>query len=206
VTSCYGIRTAPIVRFAAVMHELREREVVELEPEGIAAFATKNRRILEEIEKRFLEAFSTFLQILYSIARARLRFPRQEKVQGFREFRLPFLRIYDRAARRSLALLAQVLAEAFEQDPTLRVAFASELASSMVAAEMATYVDVVSKPSSAAEADSHAGAAIEIVDSIKDLVKSFVSRIPVVKKLKKKSVERGLHVINEVAKIVFPGH
>jgi hypothetical protein len=188
------------------MRELREREVMELESERIAKFAAEHTRMLEEIEKRFLEAFSAFLQILYSIARVRLKFPRHERLQGFREFRLPFLRIYDRAATQSLALLAEVLAEAFAQDPTLRVAFASELASSMVADEMTTYVDVVGKPASAAEADSHAGAAIEIMDSIKELVKNFVSRIPVVKKLKKTSVERGLHVINEIAKIVFPGH
>ena len=44
-------------------------------------------------------------------------------------------------------------------------------------------------------------AAIEVVDSIKRLVESLVSRIPVIKDLKKKSVERGMHVINEIAKI-----
>lgn len=204
--TCYGINTAPIVRFESLMRKLPERQILELEPEAVEGFAREHDRILREIEKRFLAAFFTFLQILLAIATTRLKFPGSEKAQGFREFRRPFLRIYDRAMNRSMALLEQVLAEAFDKTPSLRVAFASELAATMVADEMATHVGVVGKPKSAAEADSHADAAIEVLDSVKAFVTSFVSKIPVIKHFKKKNVDHGMHVINEIAKIVFPGH
>ena len=193
--TCYGINTAPITRFAALMRKLPERQIMELEPEAVESFAREHDRALKEIEKRFLDAFFTFLRIILAIATRRLRFPEAEKAQGFREFRRPFLRIYDRAMNRSMALLAQVLAEAFEKDPSLRVAFASELGATMVADEMATYVEVVDKPKSAAEAESHAGAAVEVLDSIKSFVTSFVSKVPVLKHFKEK--RRARHARNQ---------
>jgi hypothetical protein len=98
------------------------------------------------------------------------------------------------------------LAEAFNQDASLRVEFASGLGASMLAEEMSTCVHVMDTANSAPEADSHAKTATEITDSAKAFINGFLSHIPLVRRLKKKNVELTLHAINEIKGIVFPGH
>lgn len=204
--ACYGVDTAPIDRLAILIRDFPQQQVMDLEQDGVAAFARERSEALREIEQCFLESFSIFLQILLAIAKTRLNFPEQNLGRDFREYRGPFLSLYPQAADRALRLLSQVLAEAFNQDASLRVEFASGLGASMLAEEMSTCVHVMDTAHSTAEADSHAKTATEITDSAKDFIKSFLSHIPLVRGLKKRNVDLTLHVINEIKGIVFPGH
>lgn len=203
--ACYGVQTDSIERLSALMRDFPERQVLELEPEQLEDFARRHAALLREIERQFLAAFGAFLQVLLAIARTRLELGEQTTAQEYREFRRPFLEIYARSANESLAALAQVLDESFVRMPSLRVSFASQLASSAVAEEMTVLTRGVNTAETASETESHGGAAKEVTDSVKTFIKEFVKQIPFVRRLKKKKVELGLHVINEVIGIVFFG-
>jgi hypothetical protein len=53
--ACYGIDTAPIDRLAILIRELPQQQVMDLEQDGMAAFARERSEVLREIEQRFLE-------------------------------------------------------------------------------------------------------------------------------------------------------
>ena len=117
-----------------------------------------------------------------------------------------FLPIYDGAAETALRRLRDLLMAAFAEAPDLQAGFVAQMAASQTVQEAHQYVTSVQTADNPAQAQEHGEAGKEIADSIKDFVKGFIKDVRIARLVvKKESIDRDLHVLNEVLGMVFRG-
>lgn len=215
---CYGVDTLAIERLSERIQGVSP-EIFELNSETAIAFEREHDKLLREIEELFLAAFFCFLQVMLSIARARLQLERRRPplarllwwlLTGSRsrprDYLEGFLPIYEQAARRSEEQLRSLFEGAFAQIPGSRAVFVEQLIASQTAEEMRVFATYVRPGEYITEVDEHGDAGKKVTDSVKDLLKSFFGDSRFGRLVfKKESVERGLHAINEIIGIVFRG-
>src|ERR1700722_1468610 len=215
--ACYGVDTTPIDKMSKALDGL-EIDLMDIEPEQFVEVAYARREQLRMLVEFYLDAIACYFEVMLAVAARALLLEREFVRDGQvdRTYLEGFLPLYDRASRRALRHLRQLLVEVFESAPELQAAFVAQMVASETVPEVWQHTSAVRTANSPAEAQEHGKSGIEITDSIKDFLKKHLNKLAqdrnrfkqVVKKaihldVTKDGIEQSLHVINEVLGMIF---
>jgi hypothetical protein len=199
---CYGVDTTPIERASELLKAI-EIDLAEANADKFAAYTVQNQDLLQELVSRYLAAVSCFFDIMLAVADRTLTLEREEHVPVNREYLRSFFPLYRRAVERSLRHLEQLLATSFRERPELRTEFVAQMVESQTVQEQVEYVSSVNAADRSEQAQEHSKSGKEIVDSVKDFLKGFISDRRILRiTLRKKYVDQSFRVINEVLGMV----
>lgn len=215
--ACYGVNTDPIDKMSEVLGGL-EIDLMDLGPDQFVGYAREHRQQLRTLVELYLDMIACFFEVMGAVT-ARTLLLEQElgrDRQVDRAYLEGFLPLYDRASKRALRHLRQLLMEVFENAPELQAAFVAQMVASETVPEVRHFTSAVRTAKSPAEAQEHGKSGNEIADSIKDFLKKYLNRLAedknrfkwTVKKvfhfgITKDGIGQSLHVINEVLGMVF---
>ncbi|MFY9620014.1 MAG: hypothetical protein WAQ99_09390 [Pyrinomonadaceae bacterium] len=212
--TCYDVDTTDIERMADALKELTI-DLTEAEPEQFAGYARENQDLLSDLVAKYFDAVSCFFEVMRNIAWTALqadeaKHPAESNVEPAvvdRSYLREFLPLYDRASEEGLARLRRLLQEVFAEEPELRAAFVAEMVASGTVEESRIFCSTVATADSAAQAQEHGSSGKEVVDSVKQFLLSFLKEEIGWKRfiVRKKSIERILHIVNEILNMVFRG-
>jgi hypothetical protein len=204
---CYDIDTTPIERMFVALERL-EIDLADAAPETFAAYAHERRDLLRELVELYLAAVSCFFAVMRAVAARSLMMEREIPLRrgADRTYLEGFLPIYERAAEAARRRLHDLLMAAFADAPEFQAEFVARMVASQTVQEAHQYVTSVQTADNPAQAQEHGQGGKEIVDSVKDFVKSFIKDVRFLGwRVKKESIDQGLHVLNEVLGMVFRG-
>lgn len=215
--ACYGVKTDPVGRMSKALGGL-EIDLMDLEPVQFAGYAREHREQLRTLVLLYLDMIACFFEIMRAISARTLVLERKgaRNRQVNRAYLDGFLPLYDRASKRALRHLRQLLMEVFERAPELQAAFVSQMVASETVPEVVHFASAVGTANSPAQARDHGESGKEITDSIKNFLKKFLDRLAednngfkrFTKRvfhlnLTKDGIKQSLHVINEVLGMFF---
>lgn len=222
--TCYGVDTARIERMSKALAK-SDTDLLNLGPDQFATQARARRKEFNDLVALYLDAAECFFEVMRAVAAKSLSLERvspsaarQAQRRLDRRYLEGFLPIYDRACQRSFHHLRDVLKERFVKGYEDQAAFVAQLVASETVAEFSHFTTAVRTAESPEEAQEHGKSGKEIVDSVKDFLKSQLNQFAkdksvtrrYVKKMlhveiTKGGIEQSLHVINEVLGMVFHG-